>query len=61
MLIEEDSYNCLVSLVGCKEKVFVTQTKLLNEVTWRTVMQITKKHVVSTSVGASLLKRLLTP
>ncbi|KAL0274112.1 UNVERIFIED_CONTAM: hypothetical protein PYX00_006616 [Menopon gallinae] len=42
---EEDSYNCIASLVTSKEKVFVTQTKLLYEVTWRTVMQITKKHV----------------
>lgn len=49
-ITEEDCYNCIASLVASKEKVFVTQTKLLYEVTWRTVMQITKKHVVSISV-----------
>lgn len=37
----------MASLVAAKEKVFITQTKLLYEVTWKTVMQIAKKHVVS--------------
>lgn len=44
---EEECYNSLASLVASKHKVFVTQTKLLYEVTWRTVMHIAKKHVVS--------------
>ncbi|XP_044752751.1 GTPase-activating protein skywalker isoform X10 [Coccinella septempunctata] len=43
---EEECYNCMVCLVVCKEKTFITQTKLLYEVTWKTVMQISKKHVV---------------
>ncbi|CAH0557276.1 unnamed protein product [Brassicogethes aeneus] len=42
---EEDCYHCMASLVASKEKTFITQTKLLNEVTWKTVMQICKKHV----------------
>lgn len=37
----------MATLVAAKEKMFVTQTKLLYEVTWKTVEQITKKHVVS--------------
>ncbi|XP_063703122.1 GTPase-activating protein skywalker [Culicoides brevitarsis] len=41
---EEECYHCLASLVAAKEKVFITQTKLLFEVTWKTVMQISKKH-----------------
>ncbi|KAK6632106.1 hypothetical protein RUM44_007136 [Polyplax serrata] len=49
-LPEEDCYNCMASLVASKEKVFITQTKLLYEVTWRTVMQIAKKHVKSSAV-----------
>lgn len=44
---EEECYHCLASLVAAKEKVFITQTKLLHEVTWKTVMQIAKKHAVS--------------
>ncbi|KAG8297303.1 hypothetical protein J6590_038912 [Homalodisca vitripennis] len=44
---EEECYNSLASLVASKHKVFITQTKLLYEVTWRTVMHITKKHVIS--------------
>ncbi len=44
---EEECYHCLASLVAAKEKVFITQTKLLYEVTWKTVMQIAKKHAVS--------------
>uniref|UniRef100_A0A336LWN7 CSON004065 protein n=1 Tax=Culicoides sonorensis TaxID=179676 RepID=A0A336LWN7_CULSO len=41
---EEECYHCLASLIAAKEKVFITQTKLLFEVTWKTVMQISKKH-----------------
>jgi len=37
----------MATLVAAKEKMFITQTKLLYEVTWKTVEQITKKHVVS--------------
>ncbi|CAF4897222.1 unnamed protein product [Pieris macdunnoughi] len=37
----------MASLVASKEKMFITQTKLLNEVTWKTVMQIAKKHAKS--------------
>lgn len=44
---EEECYHCLANLVAAKEKVFITQTKLLYEVTWKTVMQIAKKHAVS--------------
>lgn len=44
---EEECYNSLTSLVSCKHRTFVTQTKLLYEVTWRTVMHISKKHVKS--------------
>lgn len=39
----------MASLVASKEKTFITQTKLLYEVTWKTVMQICKKHVVSSA------------
>jgi hypothetical protein len=39
----------MASLVASKEKTFITQTKLLYEVTWKTVMQICKKHVVSST------------
>ncbi|XP_055919643.1 GTPase-activating protein skywalker isoform X3 [Eupeodes corollae] len=52
---EEEAYHCLASLVACKEKVFINQTKLLHEVTWKTVMQIAKKHA-KTSV--SYLQRI---
>lgn len=48
---EEECYNSLTSLVASKHKVFVTQTKLLYEVTWKTVMHITRKHVVSIHQG----------
>ena len=34
----------MTSLVAAKDKVFITQTKLLYEVTWKTVMQIAKKY-----------------
>lgn len=44
---EEECYNSLATLVSSKQKVFVTQTKQLHEVTWRTVMHLTKKHVKS--------------
>lgn len=47
ILTEEECYHCLANLVAAKEKVFITQTKLLYEVTWKTVMQIAKKHAVS--------------
>ena len=46
-VLEEECYHCLANLVAAKEKVFITQTKLLYEVTWKTVMQIAKKHAVS--------------
>lgn len=46
-ITEEEAYHCLAALVGSKEKVFINQTKLLHEVTWKTVMQIAKKHTVS--------------
>lgn len=51
---EEECYNSLASLVASKHKVFITQTKLLYEVTWRTVMHIAKKHVVSIHLPVSL-------
>ncbi|XP_025407442.1 TBC1 domain family member 24-like isoform X3 [Sipha flava] len=44
---EEECYNSLTSLVSSKKIVFVTQTKLLYEVTWKTVMHICRKHVKS--------------
>ncbi|XP_075213185.1 GTPase-activating protein skywalker isoform X2 [Lycorma delicatula] len=48
---EEECYNSLATLVASnKDKVFVTQTKLLYEVTWKTVMHIAKKHVKSAAV-----------
>ncbi|XP_054281742.1 GTPase-activating protein skywalker isoform X3 [Macrosteles quadrilineatus] len=47
---EEECYNSLASLVASKQKVFITQTKLLYEVTWRTVMHIAKKHVKNAAV-----------
>ncbi|XP_015522409.1 GTPase-activating protein skywalker isoform X1 [Neodiprion pinetum] len=47
---EEECYHCMASLVAAKEKMFITQTKLLYEVTWKTVEQITKKHVKSAAV-----------
>ncbi|XP_037297991.1 GTPase-activating protein skywalker isoform X8 [Manduca sexta] len=53
---EEECYHCMASLVASKEKMFITQTKLLNEVTWKTVMQIAKKHARPYSVGACLQK-----
>jgi len=44
--IEEECYNSLTNLISSKKLVFVTQTKLLYEVTWRIVMDISKKYVV---------------
>ncbi|XP_055594608.1 GTPase-activating protein skywalker-like [Uranotaenia lowii] len=44
---EEECYHCMASLVAPKDKVFITQTKLLYEVTWKTVMQIAKKYAKS--------------
>lgn len=43
-ITEEECYHCMASLVAAKDKVFITQTKLLHEVTWKTVMQIAKKY-----------------
>ena len=43
----------MASLVNAKDKVFITQTKLLYEVTWKTVMQIAKKHAVSDVLALS--------
>ncbi|XP_014204610.1 TBC1 domain family member 24 [Copidosoma floridanum] len=42
---EEQCYHCIQSLVASKKKMFITQTKLLYEVTWKTVEQITRKYV----------------
>ncbi|XP_073987007.1 GTPase-activating protein skywalker isoform X5 [Rhodnius prolixus] len=50
-MTEEECYNCLASLVASKDTVFITQTKLLHEITWRTVMHITRKHVKSAAVS----------
>ncbi|XP_012541818.1 GTPase-activating protein skywalker isoform X2 [Monomorium pharaonis] len=47
---EEECYHCMATLVAAKEKMFITQTKLLYEVTWKTVEQITKKYVKSAAV-----------
>ncbi|XP_025837482.1 TBC1 domain family member 24 isoform X1 [Agrilus planipennis] len=47
---EEDAYHCMTSLVSAKEKMFITQTKLLHDVTWKTVLQIARKHVKSAAV-----------
>ncbi|XP_074106601.1 GTPase-activating protein skywalker isoform X6 [Cotesia typhae] len=52
-MTEEDCYHCMASLVACKDKVFVTQTKLLFEVTWKTVEQIAKKYVKSAAAHLS--------
>ncbi|CAH1369678.1 GTPase-activating protein skywalker isoform X3 [Tenebrio molitor] len=49
-MTEEQCYHCMASLVASKEKTFITQTKLLYEVTWKTVMQICKKHVKGAAV-----------
>ncbi|XP_076232100.1 GTPase-activating protein skywalker isoform X1 [Calliopsis andreniformis] len=47
---EEECYHCMANLVAVKGKMFITQTKLLYEVVWKTVEQITKKHVKSAAV-----------
>ncbi|KAF2905829.1 hypothetical protein ILUMI_00335 [Ignelater luminosus] len=49
-MTEEECYHCMTNLVAAKEKMFITQTKLLYEVTWKTVMQIAKKHVKAAAV-----------
>ncbi|XP_065163802.1 GTPase-activating protein skywalker isoform X6 [Atheta coriaria] len=49
-LSEEECYHCITSLVSSKKKQFITQTKSLHEVTWKTVMQICKKHVKAAAV-----------
>jgi len=46
IIIEEECYNSLTNLISSKKLVFVTQTKLLYEVTWRIIMDISKKHIV---------------
>lgn len=58
---EEDCYHCMASLVASKEKMFITQTKLLNEVTWKTVMQIAKKHAKSAAQHLSRLSGAIGP
>lgn len=45
----------MATLVAAKEKTFITQTKLLYEVTWKTVEQITKKYVVSNDKQINVL------
>lgn len=51
---EEECYHCLANLVAAKEKVFIPQTKMLFEATWKTVMQIAKKHAVRMFTFATL-------
>ncbi|CAH2105013.1 unnamed protein product [Euphydryas editha] len=51
----------MASLVASKEKMFITQTKLLNEVTWKTVMQIAKKHAKSAAQHLSRLSGAIGP
>ncbi|XP_041973230.1 GTPase-activating protein skywalker isoform X5 [Aricia agestis] len=58
---EEECYHCMASLVASKEKRFITQTKLLNEVTWKTVMQIAKKHAKSAAQHLSRLAGTIAP
>ncbi|CAK1549619.1 unnamed protein product [Leptosia nina] len=58
---EEECYHCMASLVASKEKMFITQTKLLNEVTWKTVMQIAKKHAKSAAQHLSRLSGAIGP
>ncbi|KAJ8726097.1 hypothetical protein PYW07_000795 [Mythimna separata] len=58
---EEECYHCMASLVASKEKMFITQTKLLNEVTWKTVMQIAKKHAKSSAQHLSRLSGAIGP
>ncbi|XP_068620862.1 GTPase-activating protein skywalker isoform X5 [Battus philenor] len=58
---EEECYHCMASLVASKEKMFITQTKLHNEVTWKTVMQIAKKHAKSAAQHLSRLSGAIGP
>ncbi|XP_026327146.1 TBC1 domain family member 24 isoform X9 [Hyposmocoma kahamanoa] len=58
---EEECYHCMASLVASKEKMFITQTKLLNEVTWKTVMQIAKKYAKSAAQHLSRLSGAIGP
>ncbi|XP_045535357.1 GTPase-activating protein skywalker isoform X4 [Papilio machaon] len=58
---EEECYHCMASLVASKEKMFITQTKLHNEVTWKTVMQIAKKHAKSAAQQLSRLSGAIGP
>lgn len=58
---EEECYHCMASLVASKEKMFITQTKLLNEVTWKTVMQIAKKHAKSSAQHLTRLSGAIGP
>lgn len=55
-VLEEECYNSLASLVSSKRLVFVTQTKLLYEVTWKTVMAISQKYVVCIYLTIDLIK-----
>lgn len=52
-MTEEECYNCLASIVSSKDIMFITQTKQLHEVTWRTVMHISRKHIKSAAVSLS--------
>ncbi|XP_073941367.1 GTPase-activating protein skywalker-like isoform X6 [Choristoneura fumiferana] len=58
---EEECYHCMASLVASKDKMFITQTKLLNEVTWKTVLQIAKKHAKSAAQHLSRLSGAIGP
>ncbi|XP_049871153.1 GTPase-activating protein skywalker isoform X3 [Pectinophora gossypiella] len=58
---EEECYHCMASLVASKEKMFITQTKLHSEVTWKTVMQIAKKHAKSAAQHLSRLSGAIGP
>lgn len=58
---EEECYHCMASLVASKERMFITQTKLHNEVTWKTVMQIAKKHAKSAAQYLSRLSGAIGP
>ena len=40
----------MASLIAAKDKVFINQTKLLHEVTWKTVMQIARKYAKNSMV-----------
>ncbi|KAF4523265.1 hypothetical protein B566_EDAN006888 [Ephemera danica] len=49
-MTEDACYAAMANLMSCKTLLFVTQTKLQNEVTWRTCMLLAKKHAKSTYV-----------